>query len=275
MIACLFELPHLLPSQLYFHLQPTQPQIHKMEPVRSRTTLSTTITTEPCSGEDAISIEALQQKINDLTQQISLLHSKTDELAQIVRREEENEPETTSIAPERPNYKFPTIGTAEEHVHRRGDPSRHPSNEGCNCRCSSLNCAPRILAGGVYLGLVRAGDVAQLGDSMQKELDDGLRAIGIRLFPRGDDGRGSTLDRAREAMITLLQKVSLRQDAVPVAGENYWASYHDPHRGRYQRLAGVRYGYWNRIPEPRLNAYYIETFLQLALFRGIDLDELP
>ncbi|RPB16231.1 hypothetical protein P167DRAFT_570935 [Morchella conica CCBAS932] len=227
-----------------------------MESKRSRTVVSTTITTEPSSGEDSINNQALQGQINDLTQQISLLQRKTDELAQIVHRQEEHEQETPPKETERPSYKFPTIRAKEEGVHRRDDPNGHPTN-----------------GGGVYLGLVRAGDVVQLGVRMQKELDDGLRAIAVRMFPRG--GNADRFTEERQAMVELLNKVSLRQDVVPVVGEDYFARYHDPNRGRYQRAAGARYGYMGRMPESRINAFYYETFLQLVLFRGIDLEALP
>lgn len=125
----------------------------------------------------------------------------------------------------------------------------------------------------MYLGLVRAGDVVQLGVRMQKELDDGLRAIAVRMFPRG--GKADRFTEERQAMVELLNKVSLRQDVVPVVGEDYFARYYDPNRGRYQRAAGARYGYMGRMPESRINAFYYETFLQLVLLRGIDLEALP
>lgn len=99
-----------------------------MESKRSRTVVSTTITTEPSSGEDSINNQALQGQINDLTQQISLLQRKTDELAQIVHRQEEHEQETPPKETERPSYKFPTIRAKEEGVHRRDDPNGHPTN---------------------------------------------------------------------------------------------------------------------------------------------------
>lgn len=124
----------------------------------------------------------------------------------------------------------------------------------------------------MYLGLVRAGDVLQLGDRMLKELDDGLRAIAVRLFPRGVSVIRFTEEG--KAMVALLNKVSLRQDVVPVVGEDYCARYRDPQRGRYERAAGGRYSYLNKMPESRLNAFYYETFLQLVLFRGIDLEAL-
>ncbi|KAI5836787.1 hypothetical protein DFP73DRAFT_589454 [Morchella snyderi] len=208
-----------------------------MESKRSRTIVSTTITTEPSCAEDPSNIDALQDKISDLTQQILLLQSKTDQLVQRVRSQDEHEPEI------------------------------------CSGRCRSLVHGPNTVGGGVYLGLVRAGDVVQLGERMQKELDDGLREIAVRLFPRTGGPRRFTEER--QAMVALLDKVSLRQDAVPVTSEDYFARYDDPRRGRYQRAAGARYGYMNRMTESRLNAFYYETFLQLVLFRGIDLEELP
>ncbi|KAI5839406.1 hypothetical protein DFP73DRAFT_530113 [Morchella snyderi] len=201
-----------------------------MESRRSRTIVSATITTEPCSGEDATNTEALQDKISDMTQQILLLLSRTDELAQMVRRQEKHGPDVTALNP---------------------------------------------VDGGVYLGLVRAGDVARLGESMLKELDDGLRVIAKRLFPRRDGITSSGVSAERQAVIALLNKVSLRQDLVPATSINYFADFHDKHRGMYQRAAGARYGYMKQTVEDRtINFIYYETFLQLVLFRGIDLDAL-
>lgn len=91
----------------------------------------------------------------------------------------------------------------------------------------------------MYLGLVRAGDVLQLGDRMLKELDDGLRAIAVRFFPRGVNVDRFTEER--QAMVALLNKVSLRQDAVPAVDVNYFARYHDTCReGTRERQGALR-----------------------------------
>lgn len=104
---------------------------HKMESKRSRTIVSTTITTEPSSNEDSPSTEALQHQINDLTHQISLLQSKTDELAQMVR----------------------SIRAPGQDVHRRDDPADGPLAlkhlnrpvQACNCQCTSHDARPNTI----------------------------------------------------------------------------------------------------------------------------------
>lgn len=108
-----------------------QTQQNKMESKRSRTIVSTTITTEPSSNEDSPSTEALQHQINDLTHQISLLQSKTDELAQMVR----------------------TIRAPGQDVHRRDDPADGPLAlkhlnrpvQACNCQCTSHDARPNTI----------------------------------------------------------------------------------------------------------------------------------
>lgn len=125
----------------------------------------------------------------------------------------------------------------------------------------------------MYLGLVRAGDVVQLSERMLKELDDGLRAIAARVFPRTGSPNG--LKEEGEAMLSLLEKVSLRHDAIPVqVTEDYFNRYRDLRLGRYQRAVSARYGYMSSMTGLKTNACYYETFLQLVLFRGIDLEEV-
>lgn len=131
---------------------------------------------------------------------------------------------------------------------------------------------------GVYLGLVRASDVANLGEHSLKELDDGLKALAPVLVPRGVGAPiFGVFTQCRDDMIALLDKVSLRRDPVPPESESevHLAAFRNPNRGRYLRLEDARQGRLGLIPErDAIYTLYFETFLQLVHFRGIDLEAL-
>ncbi|KAI5837741.1 hypothetical protein DFP73DRAFT_567278 [Morchella snyderi] len=164
-----------------------------------------------------------------------------------------------------------------QHIVHGGEEQRTPSLSAQRDR-RFLVRGPNTVGRGVYLGLVRAGDVADLNEHALKELDDGLKTLALHFVPRGVGApRGGTFGRGADDMIALLNRVSLRPDPMPgVAAEDYFSQFRNPLRGRYLRLGDARQGQFGRIPEAyQPHALYFETFLQLVLFRGIDLDALP
>lgn len=82
-----------------------------METKKSRTIVTTTITTEPSSAEDASNVDALQDKVDDLTQQILVLQAKTDQLAQMVARgQDDREPQACNSRCSPPAQGVSTLG---------------------------------------------------------------------------------------------------------------------------------------------------------------------
>ncbi|KAI5837739.1 hypothetical protein DFP73DRAFT_285970 [Morchella snyderi] len=152
----------------------------------------------------------------------------------------------------------------------------------CSCRSSPSYRRNTCISGrGVYLGLVRAGDVADLSDRALMELDDGLKAITMHLVPRsaGAPPGSSTeapLPWTRKELLALLDKVSLRVNPVPEPGVDHFAAFRNTARGRDFRLEDARQGLVGNIPKAhKANLLYFETFVQLVRFRGIDLEALP
>ncbi|KAI5837743.1 hypothetical protein DFP73DRAFT_285988 [Morchella snyderi] len=212
------------------------------------------------SGNDKI-----RNQIIHLDRQIADLQRQAAELKQMVDSEGEQ--------------RDPLLNVQREHRPSAPHPAAHP--EYCNCRCRNPASVPNIVGRGVHLGLVRAGDVADLGEPALKELDDGLKAIALHLVPRGVGAPSGThiegpFPRARQEVIALLNKVSLRFDPVPAQATPHFNAFRNPVRGRFLRMADARQGHQGLTPEGfRPNALYFETFLQLVQFRGIDLEALP
>ncbi|KAH0604120.1 uncharacterized protein H6S33_007151 [Morchella sextelata] len=219
---------------------------------------------------DSDNVNALRDQIAELTLKIILLGGQTEELLDIVQGKGDRE------------WPIPTphIDIEQERLPPNGPhPPAYPGN--CNCQCRSLVRGPNTVGRGVYLGLVSAGDVANLGEHALKDLDDGLRAIVLHLVPRRAGAPAGTLQsgpfqRARDEMIALLNKVSLRVDPLPGAAAPHFASFRNIARGRHLRLADARQGLFAFLSDAsRGHALYYETFLQLVQFRGIDIDALP
>ncbi|KAI5837737.1 hypothetical protein DFP73DRAFT_567270 [Morchella snyderi] len=152
----------------------------------------------------------------------------------------------------------------------------------CSCKSSPARARNTCTAGrGVYLGLLRAGDLAALSERALNELDDGLKAIALNLVPRAAGAPPATstdspLSRTKQEMIALLNKVSLRIGPVPGGSVEHFAAFRDPARGRNFRLEDARLGQFGLLTEgPRMSLMYFETFLQLLQARGIDVDALP
>ncbi|KAI5837747.1 hypothetical protein DFP73DRAFT_588828 [Morchella snyderi] len=234
-----------------------------------------TTSCDHCSGEDQ-TIEGLQAKIYHLRKENQFLLSISDGLLQLVRGRDGTEYQTL---PEMHNCPYhdepPPIRPADQAgMYGRVDREGQASADEIRAWQSRLrDGGPNTVVNDLHLGLVRAGDVARLGVRARQELDDGLRSIARTMFPRGTAG---DFTAGRQAMMALLGNVSLRHDVFPQASESYFLLCRDSKRGRYQRASDARHGYLSKIEESvRANALYYETFLQLTLFQGIDLEQLP
>ncbi|KAI5837736.1 hypothetical protein DFP73DRAFT_285873 [Morchella snyderi] len=212
--------------------------------------------------------KALRTELDELRRQIADLQSKHAEHS----KDEHAQPaQCLTTQHSYPPPAAPQLAVDREHC--------------VNCRCRSPargpntgTVAPPPQGRGVYLGLLRAGDLGGLSDRALNELDDGLKAIARRVVPRvaGAPPVG-TFPRAKADMIALLNKVSLRTDPVPgvAPGVDHFAAFRDPKRGRNFRLNDARQLQFGLIPEgDRSCLMYFETFVQLVQFRGIDVEEL-
>ncbi|RPB16230.1 hypothetical protein P167DRAFT_602856 [Morchella conica CCBAS932] len=200
---------------------------------------------------DSENADVLRAKIYELTSQVMLLPGKTMGLLGIVHGKGE--------------CSIPCIGIEQERPPPSYNAPRPPADpQYCNFR-------------GVYLGLVHAGDVADLSARAGKELDDGLKAIAQRLVPRGTGAPVTgTFPQATEEINRLLNKVALRVDPVPGGWDAHVPAFRNPNTGRYLRLGDARQAHLGKTPEgDRKNALYYETFFQLLQFRGIDVEALP
>ncbi|KAI5837742.1 hypothetical protein DFP73DRAFT_588824 [Morchella snyderi] len=213
---------------------------------------------------DHDNILTIRAQLAELNRQIANLQGKATELKHLVDSNEEAQ-------------RTPFLNIQHD---RLSPNSPHSSlyHEWCNCRCRSLvsGSSTATIGRGVYLGLVRAGDVANLGEHSLKELDDGLKALAQYLVPRGAEApQNSAFTKCRDDMIALLDKVSLRRDPVPAEAQVHSAAFRNPNRGRYLRLEDARQGRLGLIAKHDVtHTLYFETFLQLVHFRGIDLEAL-
>ncbi|KAI5837738.1 hypothetical protein DFP73DRAFT_600731 [Morchella snyderi] len=210
---------------------------------------------------DYIKLNALRAQLDELARQIAVLEIKA-KAAEQSKDEHLQPPAYTQRISTRPPafYGLPLCS--------RSSP---------DCRLNTCTAGR-----GVYLGLVRAGDVADLSGHALKELDDGLKVIVLHLVPRGAGAPSfrsllAPFPRVREEMIALLSKVSLRVGPLPDSNTtSHYVNFRNPARGRNLRLDDARLGELGDIDESHKgNALYFETFLQLVHFRGIDPEALP
>ncbi|RPB07021.1 hypothetical protein P167DRAFT_579736 [Morchella conica CCBAS932] len=210
--------------------------------------------------------DVLRDLIVDQARQIMLLKAKNAELQRSVNRQAEPPSPYINIEKGRPPPNLPDLSY----------PPAYPDYSNYNSRPLPVH-GPNTAGHRIYLGLVRATDVAALGMHALKELDDGLKAIAHCLVPRAYGAPESgVFTQAAADMVALLNRVSLRPEPLPGLPAAHAAEFRNSNRGRYLRLWDARQRQFTFIPEEnRRHVLYFETFLQLLLFRGIDAEALP
>ncbi|KAI5839116.1 hypothetical protein DFP73DRAFT_221923 [Morchella snyderi] len=214
---------------------------------------------------DSDAVDALRAQLAELTTKIEKVENDTAAILGAIR------PLDSDIMAESPP---PNDAFSPEAYSELGP---YPQPEWCECRCRFLVRGPNTVGRGVHLGLVLAGDVANLDGNALKQLDDGLKAIAQRLVPRERGALESgVFTQTADDMAALLIKVSLRCDQLPGSATAHGAAFRNHRRGRHLRLEDARQRAfaWASVTDRRLLMFF-ETFFQMLLFRGIDVEALP